>query len=524
MKKNVLLFFLLLIAVARATAQMPFPQIEREDVKQVMSSAYWKIWNAEVQHKIDQDIDKNRKADAVLKFNTAPIGSQIKIEQLTHEFIFGAHIFNFDQLGAKELNDRYKNLYGTLFNSATIAFYWNKFEMQPNKPRYKAEYKDTEKYWNNVREPLLEPHWRRPATDPVVAFCESKGIRLHGHTLVWGNRRWNFPSWIVTDLMTAAEKVKMDGLVKEYATDKNELKAEVYQDAYQKLSPSKLAQLFPAFTKTLTAVQDKRILELANHYKGRIHSWDVVNESAKDYAAGNLIAGESLSKSWYGLMPGDYDYKCFQVAQQAFPKNVLLNINDYAIEDAYATQVKSLISRGCKVDIMGSQMHKLGSNGSLQAAEGKEIETPQMVWDKMNMFSKTGIPIHLSEITIASPTDDEKGRNIQAILAQNMYRLWFSIKPIMGITWWNVVDGCGAPGESSLPGLFTRKMEAKPAFDALNNLINTEWKTKQTIQLPKDKTIKFRGFKGKYRITWTDNKGKVQVSTFTLKNDGDGLN
>ena len=54
--------------------------------------------------------------------------SEVKIEQLSHEFKFGAHLFNYNQLGKTEYNERYKELYGTLFNSGTIAFYWRKFE------------------------------------------------------------------------------------------------------------------------------------------------------------------------------------------------------------------------------------------------------------------------------------------------------------------------------------------------------------------------------------------------------------
>jgi len=523
MKKYILIYVLLSFYLFRVSSQTSIPKNEKEDRTLIMSKEYWKIWNANVQKKIDQDIDKNRKADAVLYFDEAQSDSEVKIEQLSHDFIFGAHIFNFNQLGSKDLNDKYKNLYGTLFNSATIAFYWNKHEMQPNRPRYKEEYWDTEEYWNQVKEPWLEPHWRRPASDPVVEFCEGRGIRMHGHTFVWGNRRWNFPNWIVTDLMLPEEKAKMDELVKEYAPGKNNLRAVVYNDVYEKLSPSELSKMLPDFTKKITEFQEKRITDVANYYKGRIHSWDIVNESAKDYNAGAIIRGEDLCKSWYGLMPGEYDYKSLKVAKEVFPENVALNINDYFVGEAYPDQVKSLISRGCKIDIMGSQMHQLGTNGSLRASEGKDVETPQKTWDKMNTLSKAGVPIHMSEITIASPKDDEKGRNIQAVLTRNMFRLWFSIESVMGITWWNVVDDCGAAGESTKSGLFTRQMEPKPSFYALDNLVNNEWKTNKTIKLPKDKSVKFRGFKGKYRIIWTDKYGQIQVSEFYLKNDGDGF-
>ena len=116
--------------------------------RSVMSDAYWKIWNDDVQKKIDADIEKYRKADATVEID-APDGATVTASQKTHDFFFGAHIFNFNQLGKKEWNDRYKDLYGTLFNSATVAFYWRTLEMYPYAPRFEERYEDTENFWNN---------------------------------------------------------------------------------------------------------------------------------------------------------------------------------------------------------------------------------------------------------------------------------------------------------------------------------------------------------------------------------------
>ncbi|WP_276167407.1 hypothetical protein [Zobellia alginiliquefaciens] len=61
----------------------------------VMSAAYWKLWISKVQAKIDRDIEENRKADAVLNLKGLPAGTAITVKQVAHDFIFGAHIFNF---------------------------------------------------------------------------------------------------------------------------------------------------------------------------------------------------------------------------------------------------------------------------------------------------------------------------------------------------------------------------------------------------------------------------------------------
>jgi len=473
----------------------------------VMSEAYWKLWNPEVQARIDRDIEQNRKADAVLTLAGVPAGTEVKVEQLSHDFIFGAHIFNFNQLGTPERNRKYKELYGTLFNSATIAFYWKKFEMEPGKPRFAEEERDTEAYWNSVKEPKAEPHWRRPASDPVVAFCESKGIRLHGHNLTWGNTKWQYPEWVYEQFCPADEKAKLDALGK---------------NGWRKLTPAQIAELAPVYTKEMRRLFEKRVVELIGHYQGRLQSWDVVNESATDFSKGLMIPGDAVCKSTYGLMPGDYTWQTFQTAGRLFPKSVALNINDYLNNEAYVRQVKDLQARGCRIDILGSQMHLFNPQQCLDIAAGKPIESPDVVWKRMEILAQAGLPIHVSEITITSPNNDARGQAIQALIARNLYRLWFSVRPMMGITWWNVVDDCGAPGEPSVSGIFSRDMEPKPAFHALNKLINEEWKTRATVKAGDGGTVAFRGFKGTYRVTYTDASGAAKSAEFHLSKDGDG--
>lgn len=473
-----------------------------------MSDAYWRLWNSDVQRRIDDDIENHRKAEAVLHLKGVPEGTEVTVEQTSHDFIFGAHIFNFDQLGKDEYNRRYKELYGTLFNSATIAFYWKTFEMEPGNPRFAAEERDTAEYWNTVKEPKKQPHWRRPATDPVVEFCERQGIRLHGHTIIWGSRQWHHPEWLFETFCPEDEQEKILALG---------------QEGLAKLSPAEIAALAPVYTQEMQRLFEKRVVELAARYKSRVHSWDVVNESATDFGLGRMVPGDAVCQSHYGLMPGDYTYQAFKTAQRVFSKNVILNINDYVGDERYADQVRDLLARGCRIDVMGSQMHLFNPQQCLDIAAGKPIESPEQVWKKMEILAQVGLPIHLSEITITSPGNDQRGREIQAIIARNLYRLWFSIKPMMGVTWWNVVDDCGAPGEPTISGIFTRDMQPKPAYYALDNLINQEWKTRLSLKADQTGTVTFRGFKGEYRAVYTDASGVRKTLHFHLPKDGDGI-
>ncbi len=85
-----------------------------------------------------------------------------------------------------------------------------------------------------------------------------------------------------------------------------------------------------------------------------------------------------------------------------------------------------------------------------------------------------------------------------------------------GITWWNLVDGCSFPGEPQISGLFTYDLRKKPAYEVLESLINGEWCTKG-VSTAKDGKVAFRGFRGRYRLTWKGADGKEQTKVIDVK-------
>ena len=143
MKRFVLLTLALLCA-SLAFAQPAIPHRASEDTEGVMSPAYWALWNDEVQARIDADIERNRKADGFVKIPGLKRGTPVQVEQVSSAFLFGASTFNFNQLGTPEANERYRELFGTLFNRATVGLYWRDFQWFRESPmRYSGEFRDT---------------------------------------------------------------------------------------------------------------------------------------------------------------------------------------------------------------------------------------------------------------------------------------------------------------------------------------------------------------------------------------------
>jgi len=437
----------------------------------VMSAAYRAQWNApEVQERIERGIRANRMAEAKVRLPSVQAGAEVRVEQLDHAFLFGANIFNFDQLGSDELNRKYKDVFGTLFNAATVGFYWKAFEPEPGKPRYLAGEQDSAAFWNALQEPAKHPFWRRPSPEKIIAYCEAKGIAMHGHPLVYVRTD---PAWMPHSSNTLAEAERL---------------------------------------------YEKRVAEICGFYKDRIPSWDIVNESV------DPVPG----KPRYGAMPGDYTFKVYKWAEKGFPASVRFCIND-SWRDVYPPFIRDLIGRGAKIDVVGLQMHIFGSQPCLDIAAGKTVFPNGTSWKPLDVIRYLETldalkrPIHLSEITIPAPGDSADAQAMQAELTRDMYRLWFSWPSIYRITWWNVVDDCGFKGEPLKSGLFTRKMEPKPAYHTLDALINGEWKTRLTLRAGEGGAVAFRGFKGRYRLSYADAAGAVRTAEFTLARDGDGL-
>ncbi|NLF98873.1 MAG: glycosyltransferase, partial [Lentisphaerae bacterium] len=396
------------------------------------------FWGPEAQARIDRDIEQHRKADGVFKLDGVKAGSEVKVEQIAHAFLFGGNIFLFGDLKTPKKNKCYEDTFGTLFNAATVPFYWKTLEPEQGKPRFTAD---------------SSYAYRRPPTDPVVDFCEAKGIDMNGHAIIYGMRRWGHPEWMPSDRKA-------------------------------------MEPIFEAHVKTL-----------AQRYGARIQRWDVVNES--------------IDQSNRGVMPDDYTFKTFAWAAKYFPATVRFGINDcdmhWGPSRRYVEIARDLIDRGARVDLVGVQMHIFNPKESKSIADGADILTPKKLYAVLDCLAEAERPIHISEVTVSAPDDTPAGRAVQAEIVRNLYRLWFSYPASMGITWWNVVDGGAAPGEPSFSGIYDKEMNPKPVYQTLDALINREWKTRLTLAAGADGSVKVRGFKGRYRVSYNDDAGNART-------------
>ncbi len=160
-----------------------------------VASPYDDLWkDPATEARIQSGILSNRMGDAVLRI----LGSDglprpdatVRIEQTSHAFLFGANIFMLGGFPSPEMNRQYETVFRSLFNAATVPFYWSDLEPEDGKPRFAKD---------------SPPIYRRPPPDAVVEFCAKNGLAMKGHPLVW--HQW-YPKWRPDDPQAAMLRIE----------------------------------------------------------------------------------------------------------------------------------------------------------------------------------------------------------------------------------------------------------------------------------------------------------------------------
>ncbi len=159
-------------------------------------------------------------------------------------------------------------------------------------------------------------------SDRMVDFALKNDMFITGHTLVWHSQT---PRWVFED---------EDGK--------------------------------PLTRDALLARMRDHILTVVGYYKGRVQSWDVVNEALNE-------DGTLRDSPWTRIIGDDFIEKAFQYAHEADP-DAELYYNDYLLEVpekcAGAIRiVKRLQAAGCRIDGVGIQGHMHLEGPSVEAQE-----------------------------------------------------------------------------------------------------------------------------------------------------------
>ncbi|MEM7371788.1 MAG: endo-1,4-beta-xylanase [Bacteroidota bacterium] len=273
-------------------------------------------------------------------------------------------------------------------------------------------------------ENIMKPEFLHPGentynwfeADQLVDYCTSNSKRLHGHTLIWHQQ---LPQWMLH---------------------------------------------FEGSSRDWENMMKDHIFQIVSHFKGKVSSWDVVNEAFND-------DGTLRNSIWKKNIGKSYIEKAFQFAQEADP-NAKLFYNDYSLEinpvkrNAVLSFFNNLKAQGISIDGIGLQMHIF--NGFPENIEvSKAIDD---IW-------KNDYLVHISELDISiNPLsqDMQKAPHNELMRQAEKYLYVFKSydripdKYKFGITIWGVGDDDSwiryYYNRDDYPLLFDDNYLPKPAF------------------------------------------------------------
>lgn len=298
---------------------------------------------------------------------------------------------------------------------------------------------------NCMKSEEIEPHEGKfdfTKADRFVKFGEDNKMFIVGHTLIWHSQA---PAWFFVD--KDGKNVTRDVLIER---------------------------------------MKKHITTVVSRYKGRVKSWDVVNEAIND-------DGSWRQSKFYKIIGEDYIRLAFQFAREADP-NALLCYNDYSManpgkREGVVKMIKKLQEQGIKVDGIGMQGH-LSMDFPTVAEEEKSIVA----------FSKLGVKVMITEmdLTVIPFPSKNVGADVSmsyeykkemnpyptglpdsvATIWNNRMADFFNLflkhhDKISRVTMWGVTDGqtwrnnWPIVGRKDYPLLFDRNYKAKPIVDTI---------------------------------------------------------
>ena len=203
---------------------------------------------------------------------------------------------------------------------------------------------------NNLKPAPVHPAedtWRFERPDALVQWCTDNNIALHGHALVWHAQTnpWFFQG---------ADKAKVTQRLKDH------------------------------------------IATLVGRYKGKIKSWDVVNEAINDNGNPQTAQTENLRNSqWLRNLGPEFLTLAFKFAHEADP-DAKLYYNDYGIEAGPKHTSSMILLKRLIQD--GAAIHGVGIQGHWSTTTVPYAAIDNAIAD----YASLGLKVSISELDVMS--------------------------------------------------------------------------------------------------------------------------
>jgi len=232
----------------------------------------------------------------------------------------------------------------------------------------------------------------------------------------------------------------------------------------------------------------KYVTDVVTHFKGKIYSWDVLNEVFPDgvSAGADWKSAMRNENPWNKAIGSNFVYEGFLAARLADP-SAILYYNDYNLDNTgKATMVRNMV-RDVNEKYASEnpgETRKLIEGIGMQSHHNTGVQASS-IKASLNLFKPLGVKISISELDVlgqgwndfskvgqgpnkhGSSTVTEAGLETQAKLYGEYMKVFIEYKDIIErITFWGVTDD-KSWRSGGLPLLFDPIGKAKPAYYAV---------------------------------------------------------
>jgi endo-1,4-beta-xylanase len=306
-------------------------------------------------------------------------------------------------------------------------------------------------------------------TDALVNFGLSNQMYVVGHTLVWHSQT---PNWVFAGTNPPPPGVTNAAPVAAANTNAavtNRFGRGGFGPGFGRFNGPRASR------EELLQQMSNHIHTVVGRYKGKIKSWDVVNEALADGNGTNVLR----NSLWLEIIGPDFIAKAFQYAHEADPQ-AILRYNDYGLENP--AKRKRLIALIKELQAQKVPVHAIGSQAHVNVST--TFETMDQALTEM---ATLGLPIHITELDVNSAVGGQRG--FGANVADNaattqgglvsdadkkladayagIFRAFVKHRDsVKMVTFWGVNDANSWRAQGK-PLLFDGNSQPKPAFAAV---------------------------------------------------------
>jgi len=267
---------------------------------------------------------------------------------------------------------------------------------------------------------------------------------------------------------------------------------------------------------------EDRIKFVAEHYRGQISEYDIINEMLSSIDWNKNQADKDRFELWAPNYPRFEDVaqakRVFDLVRKYMPDEKLVGLEaqmpslNNPLWIAVVNYWKELIAMGGQLDYIGTQCH-FWQQG-LPFPEGGKDAGPDLyemagISPALDLLGSLGKPVVITEFNGPSRSNKDKPEVSQKIWTItdeenaawqiNFYRLAFSKPYIRELVRWYDVDNIG--GKSMDGGLLHADGTPHQIYYDLKKLIKEEWHTRVEGNTDRDGALSLRGFYGEYTVT-----------------------